>query len=236
MLGAKFVGDFVSSFFAELDQTLALKSKEFEVEAYVDMIVELETNWNTCCLSRLACFILFFSKVRSSLQCRVLLYFEVQFNSQMENYQSCKNLFYALCRNILSDKCNIYVQPVKSIIVDLVRCFIRLGNAEFLKRFISKICRVPNTIPEGFSLVVEIVSYPTIWELTTSSEMRKFSMASLVNHHLTLMADQFLCFEEDGNSDQISHPYKSKDISDVEKKALHSLSSCIWCLMVMQKK
>ena len=60
-------------------------------------------------------------------------------------------------------------------------------------------------------------------------------MASLVNHHLTLMADQFLCFEKDGKSDQISHPYHSKDISDVEKKALHSLSSCILCLMVMQK-
>jgi hypothetical protein len=50
MQGAKFVGDSVSSFFAELDQTRALKSNEFEVEAYlvrIMIMVALNMLWWT---------------------------------------------------------------------------------------------------------------------------------------------------------------------------------------------
>ena len=62
--GAKTVDDCVSSFFAEMDSSLAFQSKCCDVEAVVDMLVALEFNPETSSRKRVKSFVLFFSKLR----------------------------------------------------------------------------------------------------------------------------------------------------------------------------
>jgi hypothetical protein len=175
----------------------------------------------------------------------LLLYFEAQFRSPLKNNQSCQDLFNALCLKILSADCNIYAPPVKTIIVDLVSCFIRLGNTEFLQSLILKMCQVPDKVPEGIhvrnqNLVEKIVSSPAIWELATSSEEGRSTMASLVDHHLTLLTHQLSAFEDDGNAEQVTPPDKIKNVADQEAVFRNNLwpcglSPCIWFLMEIQQ-
>jgi hypothetical protein len=106
-------------------------------------------------------------------------------------------------------------------------------------------CQVPDKVPEGIhvrnqNLVEKIVSSPAIWELATSSEEGRSTMASLVDHHLTLLTHQLSAFEDDGNAEQVTPPDKIKNVADQEAVFRNNLwpcglSPCIWFLMEIQQ-
>ena len=104
------VGDSVSSFFAELDQTHAAKLKKSDVEAYMDMVISLETNPNTCCRLRIASFILFLYKLRpSKLQYRLVWDLKTQYSWYLKSMQSFQFLLDELHENLvnLSEVCSV---------------------------------------------------------------------------------------------------------------------------------
>ncbi|EFX62812.1 hypothetical protein DAPPUDRAFT_336401 [Daphnia pulex] len=97
------VGNCVSSFFAELNQNQAAKLKKSDIEAYMDMVVFLETNPDTCCRLRVSYFILFFYKLRpSSLLRRMVSDLKTQYCWIFKSMQYFRFLFYELCENLIS--------------------------------------------------------------------------------------------------------------------------------------
>jgi hypothetical protein len=111
-----------------------------------------------------------------------------------------------MCR-ILSTDCKIYVPPVRCIAVDLLQCFIQLGNVKWLESLISRICRVPEPpeIPGIFNavkmdLIATLISASELWELTESSESIRSALTSFVKYYLILLVDHSSTLIESGNT------------------------------------
>lgn len=114
------VGDCVSSSFDKTDKTQVSKSKLCDVQAYVDMIVVLETNRDTADPEKIASFVLFFSKLKPSLQCRLTLDFAAQKNHFLGSLHSWQFIFRDLCE-ILSVSCKIQSPPAKTLAFDFMK-------------------------------------------------------------------------------------------------------------------
>jgi hypothetical protein len=117
--GAKTVGDCVSSFFAKMDSSLACQSKCCDVEAVVDMLVALESNPETSSRERVKSFALFFSHLRPSLQCHLLLNFESQHGFRLQTIPSWQFFYRDVCA-IFSESSNTSPPPLKCMAVDFM--------------------------------------------------------------------------------------------------------------------
>jgi hypothetical protein len=118
--GAKTVGDCISSFFVEIDSNLARKSKCCDVEAFVDMLVALESNPESSSRKRITSFFLLFSNLRPSLQCHLLLNFESQHGSRLKTIHSWQFIYRDVCA-IFSDSSNTCSPPLKCMDVDFMK-------------------------------------------------------------------------------------------------------------------
>ena len=117
--GAKTVGDCISSLYAEMDPSLAWQSKCFDVEAVVDMLVALESNPETSSRKRVKSFALFFSKLRPSLQCHLLLDFESQHGFRLKTIPSWQFIYQDLCA-IFSESSYSSPPPLWCMTVDFM--------------------------------------------------------------------------------------------------------------------
>jgi hypothetical protein len=152
----------------------------------MDMIVALEMNPETASRERIASFFLFFSKLQLSMQCRFFLDFETRFCSHSKKHPSCQPILYGLCQKILAITCNIYAPSVKCFAVDLVSCFLRLGNGQWLETVISNVCREP-TVSESQTfilmkkdLIEKLITSPVIYQLATTSELGQSVMIPII--------------------------------------------------------
>ncbi|XP_059351628.1 uncharacterized protein LOC132088039 [Daphnia carinata] len=115
--GARVIENCISSSF---DKTQVSKAKLCDVQAYVDMKVALETNRSTADRERTASFILFFSKLKPSLQCRLILDFAAQKNHFLGSLHSWQFVFQDFCE-ILSFSCKIQPPPAKTLASDFMK-------------------------------------------------------------------------------------------------------------------
>ena len=176
--GAKTVGDCISSSFAKFDQLEAEKLASENVKLYLNFLVSLESETKTSNRERLTSFVSSFPKLLPQVQCQLILDLEAQGELRFNGLDSCQFLFPELCKVFLSCNLHSQTQPVKDVVVDLLLCFVRLGNVEWLHSFIGNICRVvPSTTQsiEGVNsfrneLLETLVSSAAFWELATSSE------------------------------------------------------------------
>ncbi|KAI9558955.1 hypothetical protein GHT06_015744 [Daphnia sinensis] len=118
--GARVIGDCISSSFHKIDKTHVSKSKLCDVQAYVDVIVALEANRGSSGRERIASFILFFSKLKPSLQCRLILDFAAQKNHFLGSLHSWQFVFRDLC-DILSISCQFQSPPAKTLASDFMK-------------------------------------------------------------------------------------------------------------------
>lgn len=128
----------------------------------------------------MASFVSLFSKLDPSVQYRLVLKLEAQGKFQFKGIESYQFLFQELCRASLT--CNFdsdisSMWSIREMVVELVKCFVRVRNAEYLRSLISVICKPTtskgnekfNTLKEG--LPGKLISSPEFWELVSSSEL-----------------------------------------------------------------
>lgn len=171
------------------------------------------------------------------MQCRLVLDLEAQNRNLLKITKTYGFMFNDMCK-ILATDCNIYVPPVKCIVVDLLRCYIRLGNVEWLQSLIGKICRapLPSEIPVRFNaakmdLIATLISSSTLWEFSESLEPIKSTVVSFVNDYLLLLFDHFSTLNR---NDEMIPAIPDVDISRRDT-LLKSLSSCITFFMRMER-
>lgn len=176
------------------------------------------------------------SQLRSSVQCRLVLDLEAP-DTTIKMTLSSGFMFHDMCK-ILSTDCNFYAPPVKLNAEDLLKCYIRFGNVEWLQSLINKICRAPqpSEIAEKFNtakinLLTAIISSSSLLELAESSVPAKSTMISLVKNYLLLLVDHFSTLI--GKDYQVLVP-ETPDVDMPRRETLQkSLSSCILFFMRM---
>lgn len=174
--GAKMIGDWITFSFINVDHIQAEKFTTADVNFYVNFLVSLEGEAKTSNRERLVGFVSLFPKLAAIVQCRLILDLESQGTLRFKGIDSCQFMFPDLCKAFLS--CNLHTQSLKDIVTDVLLCFVRLGNAEWLNSLMSNICRVPpfalQTISSFKSELPEtLVSSSAFWELAASSELRQ---------------------------------------------------------------
>ena len=179
-------GDYIASSSAEIDASKLKRWKFKSVLAYVDLIVSLEGTPQTSNRERLTSFVDFFSKLQPLLQCRLIVHLDAQNNSRFKGVDSCQFLFPDLCKALLDSDLHVeefsysVKKPtIKDLLVDLLKCYVRLGNGEWLKSLMSNICCVPQPsrrrkAPKN-ELLENLVSSPVAWELVAVSEQGQSS-------------------------------------------------------------
>ena len=84
-----------------------------------DMLVALESNPETSSRKRVKSFALFFSNLRPSLQCHLLLNFESQHGFRLRTIPSWQFIYQDVCA-IFSESSNTSPPPLKSTAVDFI--------------------------------------------------------------------------------------------------------------------
>ena len=176
--GAKTVGDCISSSFNKFDLLQAEKLASEDIKLYLNFLVSLESETKTSNRERLTSFVSLFPKLLPEVQCHLILDLEAQGKLCFNGIDSCQFMFPELCKVFLSCNLHSQTQPVKNVVVDLLLCFVRLGNVEWLRSLIGNICRVvpsntqtiEGTISFSNELVQTLVSSAAFWELATLSE------------------------------------------------------------------
>ena len=176
--GAKTVGDCISSSFIKFDLLQAEKLASEDIKLYLNFLVSLESETKTSNRERLTSFVSLFPKLLPEVQCHLILDLEAQGKLRFNGMDSCQFMFPELCKVFLSCNLHSQTQPVKNVVVDLLLCFVRLGNVEWLRSLIGNICRVvpsntqtiEGTISFSNELVQTLVSSAAFWELATLSE------------------------------------------------------------------
>jgi hypothetical protein len=118
--GGKTVGECILSWFDEMDPNLAWKSKYCDVEAFLNLLVALQSNPETSNRTRTASFLLFFSKLRPFLQFHLLLNFESQHGLRLKTIQSWQFVYRDACE-IFSFASNTKMPPIKCMAVDFMK-------------------------------------------------------------------------------------------------------------------
>jgi hypothetical protein len=181
--GATLVGDCVASSLANIDQNRAAVLKESDASLYMDAIVSLEAYPEVSSQERLASLVSLFSKLSSSLQCRLVLELDAQGTSRFMGIESCQFVFMTICETFLS--CELRV-PSAPDALGLLKCFILLGNPKWLESLLSKMINVPDQ--EGtIAFLKQLLSDQSLWKLATSSELGKTSLESILNRYSTLL-------------------------------------------------
>jgi hypothetical protein len=198
--GAMLIGDYVASSMANTDKNRAAVLKQSDVDLCMNAIVSLEAYPEASNQERLASLVSLFSKLPSTLQCRLVLELDAQGNSRFMGIESCQFIFMKICETFSS--CKLLV-PSAADALGLLKCFILLENPKWLESLLS------NMIPDEFERIVlftKLLSHQSLWKLAISSELGKKSLVFILNRHSALL------FSELSSSKDISrstYPFQS---------------------------
>ncbi len=198
--GAVLVGDGVASSLNNFDQKRVAVLKKPDVSLYVDAIVSLEAYPEASSQERLASLVSLFSKLGSSLRCRLVVQLDAQVNSRCIVSQSCQFIFLEICETFLSSELRV---PSAADALGLLKCFILQENPKWLESLLS------NMIPDQFERIVlftKLLSHQSLWKLATSSELGKKSLVFILNRYSALL------FSKLSSSNEISrsrYPFQS---------------------------
>ena len=231
--GAKMVADHLSSSLSNTDHLSVANLTKREVGAYIDLIVNLEMESETSNPKRMKTFAAFFSKLEPSLQCRLVLDYEAKNNSRLKDTESSQLMFREMCEALTY--CDLRAPLIKdTIVVDMLFCYVRLGNERWLNRFTWNICR-STTLIVSFSamkneLLENLISSPVMLKLATSSELEKTVVASLVDAQFNLVNDQFSALQKETNLAVII------DWQQRQQSLLRSLTTCLRLVLILEKE
>ena len=231
--GAIMVADHLSSSLANMDQMSMANLTKHDVGTYINLIVNLEIEPKTSNPKRITTFVAFFPKLEPSLQCRLVLDCEAQISSRLKNIESCQLVFREMFK-ALTD-CNLRTPLIEdTMVVDLLICYVRLGNADWLNLLTSNICHstTPNTSIGAVKneLLENVISSPVMLQLATASELEKTVVASLVDTQFNLVNDQFSALQKETNLAVIA------DWQLRQKPLLRSMTSCFRLVMTLEKE
>jgi hypothetical protein len=175
-----------------IDQKGAAVLKQSDVALYVDAIVSLEAYPEASSQDRLASLVSVFSKLSSTLQCRLMVELDAQVNSRFMDNVSCQFIFMEICETFLSCELSVLLAPDA---LGLLKCFILIENPKWLESLLSKMISVPDQ--EGtIGLSMQFLSDQSLWNLAESSESGKTSLISILNRYSTLLFDKLSAIKE----------------------------------------
>ncbi len=173
--GAVLVGDGVASSLNNFDQKRVAVLKKPDISLYVDAIVSLEAYPEASSQERLASLVSLFSKLGSSLRCRLVVQLDAQVNSRC--IESCQFIFLEICETFFSSETFL---PSAADALGLLKCFILLENQKWLESLLSKMSNVPDQC-ERIVLFTKLLSHQSLWNLAESSELGKKSLVLLLD-------------------------------------------------------
>ena len=226
--GAKLVGDRISSSFINFDKQQALNIKQPELLSYIELIITMEENAKTANRKRIPSLASLFSKLEPSMQCYLVLELDVQASSRFKNSESCKIMFQALSKALSA--CDLRFKSFKKkVIIDLICCFFRIGNAEWLRSLTSNIlhAQVASEDKNCHSTFEQISSSPVVMKLAQSSDLGESFIDLLIDSQLaqlTSMNIQSSSRQDDRAQQTFAPAYNS------------SFSSCLRFMIQMEKK
>ena len=136
--GAKMVADNLSSSLANVDQLSVESLTKHYVGAYINLIDNLEMESKISNQKRMTTFIAFFPKLEPSLQCRLVLDYEAKSGTRLKDTESCQLMFREMCEALTY--CDLRAPLIKdTMVVDVLICYVRLGNAHWLNLLTSNI-------------------------------------------------------------------------------------------------
>ena len=232
--GAMMVADHLSSSLANINQPSVANLTKLDVGRYINLIVNLEMESKTSNPKRMTTFVAFFHKLEPSLQCRLVLDYEAQNNSRLKDTQFGQLMFREMCK-ALTD-CNLRAPLIKDImVVDMLVCYVRLGNADWLNLLTSNICRLTtsNTSIGAMKneLLENVISSPVMLQLATGSELEKTVVASLVDAQFNLVNDQLSALQKETNLAVIAEwPQRQ------QQPLLRSLTTCLRLVLILEKE
>ena len=177
--GAKMIGDGISSSLVTIDQL-----EMTEVEPYAHLLISLECEAKTSNQERMKSLVAFFPKLGPSELCDLLLSLELSPGSQsFKILDSFQFLLEELYKTITTSQLvsNDHIWSIKRQIIQLLRCYIRRGNAELLRSMFSKVCE-PATLDDEyaerlnslkFELPGKIMSSSEFWEFVNLAELQQ---------------------------------------------------------------
>lgn len=172
------VADGISSSLVTAGQSKNADFRYFDVELYTNLIISLESVAETSNQERITSFAAYFPSLGSSVLCQLLLKLE-QSSSPLKALDSYKFLLCELYKAIPTCQlaCSDHFWSIKRIIVQLVQCYILLGNAELIRSLISKICEPADSseYAKKFQLSREIMSSSEFWEFANLPELKQSS-------------------------------------------------------------
>jgi hypothetical protein len=178
--GAMLVGDCVASLMANIDQKRVSFLNQSGVALYVDAIVSLESYPEASSQERLASLVSVFSKLSSTLQCRLVVELDALVNSRFMGIESCQLILLKISETFISSQLRVPSADV----FGLLKCSILLGNPTWLESLLSKM--IPDQL-ERIVLFTKLVSDQALLKHATSSELGKKSLVFILNRCSALL-------------------------------------------------
>ena len=113
---------------------------EANVDLYLNFIVSLAENSAPSNPQRFISFAALFSKLKPSMQCKIVLDMESLKESRWKSLPSFTVLFESLCAAFSS--CQVFEEPVSTNkIAKVLQLFVRMGNRDWLVTFIESLTK-----------------------------------------------------------------------------------------------
>lgn len=235
--------DCISSTLTDLEPSFATTLSQPELGAFVDQIIAMEANPRTANPLRLARLVSLFPRLDFNQQCHLVVDLQKENFLRLRGVPSCLGMFRNLCLALsLSDLQT--TGPATLIIVQLLKCFLNLGDENLVQSLTDQICttQAPSLDPAFHknNLLEAVLSSPEIWELVHTSQLAKNTVVSLVTARLSFLVslvDQPLPVLSDEVNARRYEPVRHSWMMELPQEATRaSLTACIHLVFRLERE
>ena len=180
IVGACQLANRISSVLSGLEVTLAAGLKQPEIDAYVDLIVDMETDVGTSNPQRLSWLASFFPRLDSFQQCRLVVDLYRKDFARLKGVPSCLQMYRDLCHVL--PLCDLHATShIDGIIAQLLECYLKTSDPDLLQSLTDKIC-CPGASGKENRLLEAILSSASLWDLLSEShQLGRSTLVSFVH-------------------------------------------------------
>lgn len=235
--------DCISSTLSNLEASVASTLKQAELNAYVDQVIAMESHSTTSNSQRLAAFSAFFPRLDFCQQCQLTVNLQKDKFKRLLGLPTCHQMFKNICRALSYSELQS-AENVSSVIVQLLKCYVDLGDENLLQTLTGKICSASTSTldapyPSNKLLEAVLLSSET-WDMVTSVELGKKTVTSLVVARIKSFISMFdqplpgLTKEIGGQgSDSVDHSWMFQPCQEVFRS---NLSISVHQVLLLERK
>ena len=189
--GAKVTLDSILSVLSVASDGKGKNLHKADVHALLNLIISLEEDSSVRNLERFSSLATIFTKLNSSLQCKLALDWESKYEPHWKTLPWGTAFFDSVCAGLSC--CKVFERPVPTdTIIEIIQFYVRRGNQNWMQRFVSSLIKPCHSSGQRNeyswlemrqeTAIGDIVLSPILWDLATSSELGKLVLTSLMKN------------------------------------------------------